>query len=86
MLDAWYEREQHEPTNAGVDYFRRQAGVCGTCDNARNLSDDQVRRVARDGGLIADMVALQGCFYTGRFCESLEYSASASQTESSFVV
>ena len=29
----------------------------------------------RDGGLIADMVALQGCFYTGRFCESLEYSA-----------
>ena len=25
VLDAWYEREQHEPTNAGVDYFRRQA-------------------------------------------------------------
>ena len=21
----WYEREQHEATNAGVDYFRRQA-------------------------------------------------------------
>jgi hypothetical protein len=25
VLDAWYEREQHEATNAGVDYFRRQA-------------------------------------------------------------
>jgi hypothetical protein len=25
VLDAWYEREQHEPTNAGVDYFRRLA-------------------------------------------------------------
>lgn len=28
-------------------------GVCGTCDNARNLTDDQVRRVARGGGLVA---------------------------------
>jgi hypothetical protein len=25
VLDAWYEREQHESTNAGADYFRRQA-------------------------------------------------------------
>jgi hypothetical protein len=25
VLDAWYEREQHESTSAGVDYFRRQA-------------------------------------------------------------
>jgi hypothetical protein len=25
VLDAWYEREQHETTTAGVDYFRRQA-------------------------------------------------------------
>lgn len=25
VLDAWYEHEQHEPTSAGVDYFRRQA-------------------------------------------------------------
>ncbi len=25
VLDAWYEREQHESTSAGADYFRRQA-------------------------------------------------------------
>jgi membrane dipeptidase len=28
-------------------------GVKGTCDNPRNLSDDQLRRVAKTGGLIA---------------------------------
>ncbi|HEX2569113.1 MAG TPA: dipeptidase [Polyangia bacterium] len=27
-------------------------GVKGTCDNQRNLSDDQLRRIARNGGLI----------------------------------
>jgi membrane dipeptidase len=27
-------------------------GVRGTCDNARNLSDDQVRRIAAQGGII----------------------------------
>ncbi|HET7039424.1 MAG TPA: dipeptidase, partial [Gemmatimonadales bacterium] len=28
------------------------AGVCGTCDNPRNLTDDQLRRVASTGGLV----------------------------------
>jgi membrane dipeptidase len=27
-------------------------GVCGTCDNPRNLTDDQVRRIASTGGVI----------------------------------
>lgn len=27
-------------------------GVKGTCDNQRNLSDDQLRRIARNGGLV----------------------------------
>ena len=27
-------------------------GVRGTCDNARNLSDDQIRRIAAEGGVI----------------------------------
>src|SRR5262245_62239883 len=27
-------------------------GVKGTCDNARNLSDDQLRAIARNGGIV----------------------------------
>ena len=43
-------------------------GVKDTCDNQRNLSDDQLHRIARNGGLVGvvgiDHVAL-GSDYDG---------------------
>lgn len=37
---------------AGRPVVVSHTGVKGTCDNRRNLSDDQLRRIARNGGLV----------------------------------